>query len=93
MEPLPRRKQGAGAWRQAYADGMAMTEPVEIDRALLGRVRDVAGTADVRSFVEAAVRHELDHHAFGKLLDELEAEGGPVPDDLVAEAERVWHGS
>jgi hypothetical protein len=71
------------------------TEPVELDAELVGRVRDLAGGADPRAYIEAAVLHELDNEAFGKLLDDLEAESGPVPDDLLAEAEaeseRVWH--
>ena len=68
-------------------------EPVELDAELVARVRDAAGGADPRAYIEAAVRHELDNEAFGKLLDDLEAESGPVPDDLLAEAERVWHAS
>ena len=68
------------------------TEPVELDSGLLGRVRDVA-EGNVRPFVEAAVRRALDNAAFGRLLDELEAEVGPVPGEVSDEAERLWHAS
>ena len=67
------------------------TESVELDSDLVTRVRATGG--DVRAYVEAAVRRELDNEAFGRLLDELEAESGPVPDDIVAEAERFWPAS
>ena len=74
----------------AYPGGMA-TEPVELDAKLLARVRDT--TDDARGFVESAVRRQLDDQAFSRLLDELEAESGPVPEEIVAEAERFWPAS
>jgi hypothetical protein len=67
------------------------TEPVELDAKLLARVRDI--TDDVGSYVDSAVRRQLDDQAFSLLLDELEAESGPVPEEIVAEAERFWHAS
>ena len=74
----------------AYPGGMA-TEPVELDAKLLARVRDT--TDDARGYVESAVRRQLDDQAFSRLLDELEAESGPVPEEIVAEAERFWPAS
>ena len=68
------------------------TTPVELDEDLVARVREVA-PGDVRSFIEAAIRDELDNVAFGRLLEELDAERGPVPEELKAEAERFWQGS
>ncbi len=67
------------------------TEPVDLDSGLVAQVR--GATEDVRGFIESAIRRELDERSFGQLLDELEAETGPLPDDLVAEAERFWHAS
>jgi len=67
------------------------TEPVEIDKGLVARVRAV--TNDVQGLVESGIRRELDDRAFGQLLDELEAEIGPLPEELVAEADRFWHAS
>ena len=66
-------------------------EPVGLDSDLVSRVRAVA--EDVPGFIETAIRRELDGHSFSRLLDELEAETGPLPEDLVAEAERFWHAS
>jgi hypothetical protein len=67
------------------------TEPVEIDTDLVSKVRAV--TEDVRGYVESAVRRSLDDEAFSRLLDKLEAEAGPVPEEIVAEAEHFWHAS
>lgn len=67
------------------------TEPIELDSDLVTRVRAV--TEDVRGLVESAIRRELDDRAFSRLLEELEAETGPLPEELVAEAERFWHAS
>jgi Arc/MetJ family transcription regulator len=69
------------------------TVPVDLDADLVAKVQLVAGDDAVRAFVEAAVRRELEHEAFGRLLDELEAEVGPVPEDVDAEAERFWRAS
>lgn len=69
------------------------TGPVDLDADLVAKVQHVAGDDAERAFVEAAVRRDLDHDAFGRLLDELEAEAGPVPEDVDAEAERLWRAS
>lgn len=85
-----RTTTGLRASGSAYALGMT-TEPVELDSDLLARVRAVTG--DVPGLIESAIRRQLDDRSFGRLLDELEAETGPLPEDLVAEAERFWHAS
>jgi Arc/MetJ family transcription regulator len=66
------------------------TVPVDLDADLVAKVQHVAGDDAVRTFVEAAVRRDLENEAFGCLLDKLEAEAGPVPEDVGAEAERFW---
>lgn len=60
---------------------------------LVERVRRMAGDEAVSAFIEAAVRRYLENEAFGTLWDELEAEAGPVPEDVEAEAERFWRAS
>ena len=42
--------------------------------------------ATMREFVEDAVHRHLENEAFGLLLDEIEAEAGPVPEVVDAEA-------
>jgi Arc/MetJ family transcription regulator len=66
------------------------TEPVELDAELLAAARHATSAAGLRAFIERAVRRELDNEAFGKLLDEIEAESGPVPEEVLAEADRAW---
>jgi len=68
-------------------------EAIDLDASLVARVREVVGADALRAFVEAAVRRDLDNVAFSRLLDELEAESGPVPKDVMAEAERAWRDS
>ena len=68
------------------------TRSVELDEELLSRAEEVAA-GDLRGFIESAVRRQLGDEAFSRLLDDLDAEAGPLPDDIVAEADRFWHGS
>ncbi len=67
------------------------TEPVQLDSNLVALVR--AASSDVAAYIEAAVRRELDNETFGRLLDQLETETGPVPEEVAAEADRFWHAS
>ncbi len=64
------------------------TEPVDLDSDLIDRLRAV--TEDVRGLIESAIRREFHDRSFGRLLDELEEETGPLHEDLVADAERFW---
>jgi Arc/MetJ family transcription regulator len=69
------------------------TVPVDLDADLVAKVQRVAGDDAVSAFVEAAVRRDLENEAFGRLLDEMGSEAGPVPEDLGAEASRFWRTS
>ncbi|MGH9224020.1 MAG: hypothetical protein ACRD2W_09635 [Acidimicrobiales bacterium] len=69
---------------------MVASVPVDLDADLVAEVKRRAGDSAVGTFIEAAVRRHLDNEAFGRLLDELEAESGPVPADTGAEADRLW---
>ncbi len=53
----------------------------------------MAGEEAMKAFIEAAVRRDLENETFGTLLDELEAEAGPIPENVEAEAERFWRAS
>jgi hypothetical protein len=68
------------------------TRTVELDQELVARAEEVAG-GDLKGYIEAAIRRQLEDEAFSRILDELDAEAGPLPEELVAEAERFWHGS
>jgi Arc/MetJ family transcription regulator len=65
-------------------------EHVELDADLLAEVRDLVGAGQATEFVARAVRHELRLGHLGQLLSELEAEIGPLPEDLRAEADAFW---
>ena len=65
-------------------------ERVELDGDLLAEVRRLVGAEGVRAFVERAARHELERHELSELLARIESEIGPVPDDLLTEAEAFW---
>jgi Arc/MetJ family transcription regulator len=69
------------------------TVPIDLDADLVAEVKLRTGEDAARTFIETAVRRDLDNEAFGRLLDELEAEAGPIPDDVDAEAERFWRAS
>jgi hypothetical protein len=48
------------------------------------------GAGGFSRYVTEAVSREIRHDLLGELLDELEAEYGPVPEELVEQARREW---
>jgi Arc/MetJ family transcription regulator len=65
-------------------------EHVELDTGLLNEVRDMVGVAQTTEFITRAIRHELRLGHLSELLQELEADLGPLPEDLQAEADAFW---
>lgn len=65
-------------------------EQVPLDGDLMSKVRQVVAADAVSAFIETAVDRALKDHAFGRILDELEAEIGPPAEDVRAEAEAFW---
>ncbi|MBK5223705.1 MAG: hypothetical protein JJE52_12715 [Acidimicrobiia bacterium] len=39
-----------------------------------------------------ALHRQLQHDRIGELLAEMDAESGPIPDELMEEARRLWRG-
>jgi len=66
-------------------------DQVAVDHGLLEEIRAAVGEDEVEHFVEQAARARLRDLAFAKILDELQAEVGPIPDELMAEAEAFWN--
>lgn len=70
---------------------------VTLDPKVAAELREVAGPRGVSSFVNEAVRQQLQARRVQKLLAEMDDEFGPVPEDVVREIEAVaWpsmHGS
>jgi hypothetical protein len=53
-------------------------------------VRARTGAGGFSRYVSEAVEREIRHDMLGELIDELEAEYGPVPQELLDEARREW---
>ena len=63
---------------------------VSIDEDLAERVEEHVGGRGLSGFVARAVKHELERDSLGRYLDDLDAEFGTVPAELVEEFERLW---
>ncbi len=66
---------------------------LSIDEEILAEARDRAGRRELSSYVTDALRRQLQHDRLGELLAEMDAASGPVPDDLMEEARRLWRGA
>jgi hypothetical protein len=63
---------------------------VSVEEDLAARVEDHVSDRGLSAFVARAVEHELERDALGGYLDELDAEFGGVPDQLVEEYDGLW---
>ena len=63
---------------------------VSIDEELAERVEEHVGGRGLSGFVARAVEHELERDSLDRYLDDLDAEFGTVPAELVEEFERLW---
>ena len=63
---------------------------VSVPAELVEAVRERVGAGHLSSFVARAMRHELEREQLGTWLQELDAEHGPVPPELLAEARMKW---
>ncbi|CAN5631316.1 hypothetical protein BH23ACT7_BH23ACT7_12550 [soil metagenome] len=66
---------------------------LSIDEDVLAEARDRAGRRELSSYVDAALRRQLQHDRLGDLLAEMEAESGPIPDEVLEEARQAWRGA
>lgn len=65
---------------------------LSIDEDLLAEARARAGRRELSSYVNQALRRQLQRDRLTELLEEMEAESGPIPDELMEEARRLWRG-
>jgi hypothetical protein len=63
---------------------------VSMPEELTEAVRARTGTGGFSRYVTAAVSREIRHDLLGELLDELDVEYGPVPEELIEQAGREW---
>ena len=61
-----------------------------LDEDLLSEARDVVGARGLSSYVNRALRHQLQHDRLAGLLAELEQENGPVDPGVMEEVRRAW---
>jgi hypothetical protein len=63
---------------------------VSMPEELAEAVRARAGAGGFSRYVSHAVEREIRHDRLGELLDELEAEYGPVPPEVREQTRRMW---
>jgi hypothetical protein len=63
---------------------------VSMPEELTEAVRARTGPGGFSRYVTEAVSREISHDLLGELLDEFEAEHGPIPEELVEQARREW---
>jgi Arc/MetJ-type ribon-helix-helix transcriptional regulator len=71
---------------EGKVDKVSVSMPVE----LIETVRARAGKGGFSHYVSEAVRHQVKRDLLDDLLAELEAEHGPVPEELLEQARREW---
>jgi hypothetical protein len=63
---------------------------VSMPEELAEAVRARTGAGGFSRYVSEAVEREIKHELLGELLDELEAEYGPVPPEIREQTRREW---
>ncbi len=63
---------------------------ISLDSALLGQARELAGRRGLSGLVNDALRVKLQHERLRKLLEQMDLEFGPVPDDEMKRARKTW---
>jgi hypothetical protein len=70
--------------------GKAQKVSVSMPADLVDLVRGLTGTGGFSRYVTDAVQERFQHDMLGALLDELEAEFGPVPPEIREQTRRMW---
>jgi Arc/MetJ family transcription regulator len=65
---------------------------LSLDEDVLAEARTRAGRRELSSYVNEALRRQLQRDRLAELLAEMDAEAGPIPDDVMEEARRPWRG-
>ena len=63
---------------------------VSLDKDLAERLEEHVGGRGLSGFVARAVEHELERDSLSQYLDDLDAEFGAVPTEMVEEFDRLW---
>ena len=65
---------------------------LSLEEDVLIEARDRAGRRELSSYVNEALRRQLQHDRIHDLLAEMESASGPIPDEVMEEARQVWRG-
>jgi Arc/MetJ family transcription regulator len=63
---------------------------LSLDADLLAQARERVGRRELSAFVNEALRRKLDYDRLGEFLAHMEAEHGPIPEDMIEEARKLW---
>ena len=63
---------------------------ISVDAELLQQARSVAGSRGLSALVNDALRVRLQHERLRRLLDDLDTEFGPVPEEERKRARSAW---
>jgi Arc/MetJ family transcription regulator len=68
------------------------TEKVSLtlEEELLAEAREVVGARGLSTYVNRALRQQLQHDRLAGLLAELEREQGPIDPQVIEEVRRAW---
>lgn len=68
------------------------TEKVSLtlDQGILAEAREAVGSRKLSSYVNHALRLQLQHDRLAGLLGELEEEAGPIEPRVMEEVRRAW---
>jgi hypothetical protein len=78
--------QDSGRLHSGKVKKVSVSMPEDLAEAVRART----GAGGFSRYVTEAVEREIRHDMLGELIEELEAEYGPVPQELLDEARREW---
>jgi len=89
-----------GVTYNVYGDPRGLERPWQLDPIplliapseadVLAEARERVGRRELSAYVNEALRRKLAHDRLGELLARMEAEHGPIPEELIEEAEQLW---
>jgi Arc/MetJ family transcription regulator len=63
---------------------------LSLDEELIGEARELVGVRGLSSYVNVALRHQLQRDRLASLLTELEQANGPIEPAVIEEVRRAW---
>jgi Arc/MetJ-type ribon-helix-helix transcriptional regulator len=78
--------EDSGRWHTSKVRKVSVSMPEELADAVRART----GAGGFSRYVSEAVQREIRHDLLGELIEELEAEYGPVPDEVRDQTRREW---